>query len=258
MGIDHTEGDLTVLENPNQTVALPPDASPATSALLAKISAIMAETNKKLAACYGHTKSNEPDSDDVANPEAFYEQLELDRQKIQKQTAALEAKETEGEPVEAQLERYERLRSTYESLLEQIQQVRLKERLTSMPPPAKENMMPSSSDQNQLLITYQLARQLCSLQKARRAAVRDLAQQTADAGVSTKFDVHRRLVALATGLKEEELDPMAAELAETLEFDRMNGRGPGGESPEPVQKRFPSQREPSSLPFSGPTVSVDA
>jgi hypothetical protein len=218
----------------------------------------MAETNKKLAACYGHTKSNEPDSDDVANPEAFYEQLELDRQKIQKQTAALEAKETEGEPVEAQLERYERLRSTYESLLEQIQQVRLKERLTSMPPPAKENMMPSSSDQNQLLITYQLARQLCSLQKARRAAVRDLAQQTADAGVSTKFDVHRRLVALATGLKEEELDPMAAELAETLEFDRMNGRGPGGESPEPVQKRFPSQREPSSLPFSGPTVSVDA
>lgn len=258
MGIDHTEGDLTVLETPDQTDALPAEASLATSALLAKISAIMAETNKKLAACYGHTKSNEPVSDDVANPEALYEQLEVDRQKIQEQTAALEAKETEGEPVEAQLERYERLRSTYESLLEQIQQVRLKERLTSMPPPAKENMMPSSSDQNQLLITYQLARQLCSLQKARRAAVRDLAQQTADAGVSTKFDVHRRLVALATGLKEEELDPMAAELAETLEFDRMNGRGPGGESPEPVQKRLPSQREPSSLPFSGPPVSVDA
>ncbi|KAH1486634.1 hypothetical protein LV164_004370 [Aspergillus fumigatus] len=258
MGIDHTEGDITVLETPDQTDALPAEASLATSALLAKISAIMAETNKKLAACYGHTKSNEPVSDDVANPEALYEQLEVDRQKIQEQTAALEAKETEGEPVEAQLERYERLRSTYESLLEQIQQVRLKERLTSMPPPAKENMMPSSSDQNQLLITYQLARQLCSLQKARRAAVRDLAQQTADAGVSTKFDVHRRLVALATGLKEEELDPMAAELAETLEFDRMNGRGPGGESPEPVQKRLPSQREPSSLPFSGPPVSVDA
>ncbi|KAF7166851.1 hypothetical protein CNMCM6106_002518 [Aspergillus hiratsukae] len=258
MGIDHTEGDLTVLENTDRTVGLPPEASSATSALLSKISAIMAETNKKLATCYGHTKSNEPDSDDVANPEAFYEQLELDRQKIQKQTAALEAKEAEGESIEAQLERYERLRSTYESLLEQIQQVRLKERLTTMPPPAKEKMMPSSTDQSQLLITYQLARQLCSVQKARRAAVRDLAQQAADAGVSTKFDVHRRLVALATGLKEEELDPMAAELAETLEFDRMNGRGLGGESPEPAQKRFPSQREPSTLPFSGPTVSVDA
>jgi hypothetical protein len=258
MGIDHTEGDLTVLENSDHTVTHPPEASSATSALLSKISTIMAEANKKLATCYGHTKTNEPDSDDVANPEALYEQLELDRQKIQKQTAALEAKEAEGEPVEAQLERYERLRSTYESLLEQIQQVRLKERLTTMPPPAKENMMPSSTDQSQLLITYQLARQLCSVQKARRSAVRDLAQQTADAGVSTKFDVHRRLVALATGLKEEELDPMAAELAETLEFDRMNGRGLGGESPEPAQKRFPSQREPSTLPLSGPTVSVDA
>ena len=88
--------------------------------------------------------------------------------------------------------------------------------------------------------------------------MRDLAQQTADAGVSTKFDVHRKLVALATGLKEEELDPMAGELAETLEFDRMNGKGSGVQSPEPQHRRQPSQKEPASIAFPGPTVSVDA
>jgi hypothetical protein len=63
--------------------------------------------------------------------------------------------------------------------------------------------------------------------------------------VSTKFDVHRKLVALATGLKEEELDPMAAELAETLEFDRMNGKGP---SPELESKHMPSQNDSVTMP----------
>jgi hypothetical protein len=81
--------------------------------------------------------------------------------------------------------------------------------------------------------------------------VKELTQQRADAGVSTKFDVHRKLVALATGLKEEELDPMAAELAETLEFDRMNGKGPGLESPE-------TDHKDGAIQFSGPIVSVDA
>src|SRR5699024_10514378 len=99
---------------------------------------------------------------------------------------------------------------------EQIQQARLAERLQSVPRP--EEKKPEAMDHSELLAKYQLAQQLCSVQKARRTAVRDLAQQTADAGVSAKFDVHRKLVALATGLKEEELDPMAAELAETLEF----------------------------------------
>lgn len=90
----------------------------------------------------------------------------------------------------------------------------------------------------------------------RRTALKDLAQQTADAGVSTKFDVHRKLVALATGLKEDELDPMAAELAETLEFDRMDGKGSGAQSPEP-QRQQAQNKEPASLPFPGP-VPVDA
>ncbi|KAL4966003.1 putative APSES transcription factor [Aspergillus stella-maris] len=252
MGDGQVDGEIGVpgsLEQPS--VTLQQEASPATAQLLARIGAIMAEANKKLASSYGAVKPSQQDSDDVTNPEALYEQLELDRQKIKRQYDVLAAREAAGESSDAQFGRYEQLRTNYESLLEQIQQARLKNRLASTPMPTQV-VAPGSTEQERLLTTFQLARTLCSEQKTRRVAVKELAQQRADAGVSTKFDVHRKLVALATGLKEEELDPMAAELAETLEFDRMNGKGAGPESPDAEQK------DPASLNFPGPIVSVDA
>ena len=257
MGNDQVDGEIGGSVNPDpQSVSHSHTASPTTSALLSKIRTLMSEANKKLATGYGNTKTNEQDSDDVANPEALYQQLELDRHKIQQQSAALAEKETEQGPVDAQLGRYEQLRNHYESSLEQIQQARLGERLRSMP--AQEAKNSESMDQSELLTMYQLSQQICSAQKTRRTAVKDLAQQTADAGVSTKFDTHRKLVALATGLREEELDPMAAELAETLEFDRLNGKGLGGESPEPEHGQESSRRETNALGLPGPSVPVDA
>ncbi|KAL3482247.1 hypothetical protein BJX99DRAFT_243225 [Aspergillus californicus] len=252
MGNDQVDGEIGAPTNSEpQSLTLGQDASPATADLLSRIGAIMTEANKKLASNYGGVKASQQDSDDVANPETLYEQLELDRQKIQRQSDALVAREAAEESSSAQFSRYEQMRNSYESLLEQIQQVRLKKRLASAPVPAQVES-PASTEQAKLLTKYRLVRTLCSEQKTRRVAVRELAQQRADAGVSTKFDVHRKLVALATGLKEEDLDPMAAELAETLEFDRMNAKGPGAESPEGDHK------ESASMPFPGPIVSVDA
>jgi ankyrin repeat protein len=249
MANDHMDGEVGGLMEDRHSVALTADA-PATLELLSKIGTIMAEANKKLAVTYGNSKINQQDSNDVANPEALHEQLESDRQKIQKQLAALSAKEAEYERSDDQLGRYEKLRANYESLLEQIQHSRLAQQLsiTETPKPT-----PASLEQDDLLTRYQLAQELCSAQRIRRNAVKDLAQQTADAGVSTKFDVHRKLVALATGLREEDLDPMAAELAETLEFDRMNGKGT---TPELGHRRLPSQNDSAALP--GPGVPVDA
>ncbi|KAJ5626210.1 KilA N-terminal/APSES-type HTH DNA-binding [Penicillium lagena] len=248
MANEQLDGDTGGIEaSDHPTIAPLPDNS-VTSDLLSKIGAIMAEANKKLTITYGNSKINHQDSDDVANPEALYEQLESDRQKIQKQVAALAAKEAEYEPSDSQVGRYEKLRANYESLLEQLQHAKLSKLLTTGAP--RDSEVASSPSPSDLMARYKLARQLCNAQKARHEAVRALAQQTADAGVSTKFDVHRKLVALATGLKEEELDPMAAELAETLEFDRLNGKGP---SPEP--ERRPLKTESTTLP--GP-MSVDA
>ncbi|KAJ5651835.1 KilA N-terminal/APSES-type HTH DNA-binding [Penicillium longicatenatum] len=244
MANDHMEGELGgLMPSDRMSIAPPPIDPSANSDLLSKISAIMAEANKKLAMTYSNTKVSPQDSTDVANPEALFEQLESDREKIQKQVIALGTKEAEHEPSDTQLRRYEKLRGTYECLLERVQYDRLVEKLSS----AKAFTSPNSHSlgPEELIAQYQLARELCAAQKTRRNAVRDLAQQTADAGVSTKFDVHRKLVALATGLKEEELDPMAAELAETLEFDRLNGKGT---SPEPGHHRLPSQVESAPLP----------
>lgn len=255
MGNDHAEGEGSAHANfDSQFAAHPPNTSPTMSALLSRIGTIMAEANKKLSVGYGSNKGNRPDSEDATNPEALYEQLELDRQKIQRQCAALAARENAQGPDNAQFGRYNQLRSHYESILEQIQQARLGERLrTTARPESRTEPM----SQSELLRKYQLSQQLCSAQRTRRTAVKDLAQQTADAGVSTKFDVHRKLVALATGLKEEELDPMAAELAETLEFERMNGKGPIAESPEPEHRRLPPRTGSGQLGFPGPTVPVD-
>ncbi|OQE15236.1 hypothetical protein PENSTE_c029G05796 [Penicillium steckii] len=249
--MDGTGADL--MNSDTQTIA-PPVDSGVTSELLTKISTIMAEANKKLAVTYGNSKINQQDSTDIANPEALYEQLESDRQKIQRQLAAIATREAEYEPSDHQLGRYERLRASYESLLEQKQGAGLIQQLVNGAPVEVSKPDPASLSSEELLARYELARELCAAQRTRRGTVKDLAQQTADAGVSTKFDVHRKLVALATGLKEEELDPMAAELAETLEFDRINGKGT---TPEPEHRRLPSQNESSTLP-SGPGVAVDA
>ncbi|KAJ5538716.1 KilA N-terminal/APSES-type HTH DNA-binding [Penicillium frequentans] len=247
MANDHMDGEMSgIMPSDRMSIAPPPIDPAANQDLLSKISAIMAEANKKLTVTYSNTKVSSQDSTDVANPEALFEQLESDREKIQKQVIALGEKEAMYEPSDNQLRRYEKLRGTYESLLERVQYDRLVEKLSSAKAMASPNA-PSLSPE-ELIAQYQLARELCAAQKKRRNAVRDLAQQTADAGVSTKFDVHRKLVALATGLKEEELDPMAAELAETLEFDRLNGKGT---SPEPGHHRLPSQVESAPLP-SGP------
>ncbi|KAJ5297191.1 uncharacterized protein N7443_008084 [Penicillium atrosanguineum] len=249
MANDHLDGAGGDLMSGRQSMA-PPVDSAATSDLLSKIGTIMAEANKKLAGTYGNFKVEQQDSHDVANPEALFEQLETDRQKIQKQVSALAAKEAEYEPSDSQMGRYEKLRASYESLLEQTHHAALSPQLADAGPLSSATDA-SSLGPEELLHRYQLARELCTAQKTRRDTVRALAQQTADAGVSTKFDVHRKLVALATGLKEEELDPMAAELAETLEFDRMNGKGA---SPDPERR---IRNEASTLP-SGPVVPVDA
>lgn len=252
MANDHLDGEPGSLMPSDHQSAAPIADLAGTSDLLSKIGTIMADANRKLAVTYGNAKISQQDPADVANPEALYEQLESDRQNIQKQVAALTAKEAECEPSDSHLARFEKLRVSYESLLEQVQYSHIGPSLKVIVDTEPAHHDPSSLDQEELITRYELARELCIAQQARRATVKDLTQQTADAGVSTKFDVHRKLVALATGLKEEELDPMAAELAEALEFDRMNGKGA---SPDAGQQRLPAQHESATLP-SGLPVNV--
>lgn len=205
------------------------------STLTSKIESVINETNKKLSSAYGNTKTNQEDSNDLENPQGLFEHVESDRRNIREQTEALAAKEDESENVEMQVNRYEEIRKQHESLLEQTQHTSLQNRFKTaleLEPEVSASKQPPTTAA-ELTSIYHLALELSRAQQARRAAIHELTQQRADAGVSTKLDVHRRLVSLATGLREDELDPMSAELADTLEFDRQNERMTINHTPEP-------------------------
>ncbi|KAK2786123.1 hypothetical protein FQN53_006884 [Emmonsiellopsis sp. PD_33] len=222
----------------NGTVTRPATSSGVTASLLTRIGSIVDEASRKLALAYGDTKWPPQGAEDITNPQGLFEHVESDRENIRKQTASLATKENETEELEAKLDRFNKIKRDYESLLEQIQQLRLLKRFqdagaTTASSPDSQQTPRKPQDIPQL---YQVARQLLDAQQARKQGLRDLIQQRADAGVSTKLDVHRKLVSLATGLGEDELDPMSSELANTLEFERANektadglvGEGDGG------------------------------
>ncbi|KAN0083268.1 hypothetical protein V8E54_002356 [Elaphomyces granulatus] len=247
--------EIAVHSGSDNPYTLSQNSSTAASALLTKIGDIMEEANKRLIQAYGSARLSQEGHDLMTNPETFLEQLEADRQKLQKQTLALSSRERENEPLDIQSKRYEQVKRRYESLLEQTQRSHLLERFgitTPVPDASKRSTPPSSQELTHL---YRLARELSLLQKSRQTAISDLVQQKADAGVSDKFDVHRKLVALATGLKEEELDPMSAELAETLEFDRIR-EALDLDSPEPDTPRQLPSKEVISTSLSSTVASV--
>lgn len=227
-GNDHTDADLLESGDFDNGPSRPGASRDGVSSeLQSKITAIMEEANRKLTQAYGNATVDQNNANDGTNPEALYEQLEADRRAIQKESMALSSAEKDAEPFEAQMARYEAVRQRCESLVERMQRKELAERFSSLSPETKTARRSDPPDVTELKELYHLARELTIAQKRRRATVRDLIQQKADAGVSAKLDMHRKLVALATGLKEEELDPMVGELAETLEFDRMNGKTSG-------------------------------
>ncbi|RAO64917.1 uncharacterized protein BHQ10_000929 [Talaromyces amestolkiae] len=241
---------LEVMET-DKSLNLPPTSSPVTSAMASKIARLMDEAQRKLSLAYGNAKVGQQSAGDATTPQDLFEQLEKDRQALQKEKVSLLSQEDTNESFDLQMNRYKEIESRCASLIEQLHRKQLSDRFAvgapkEQAPASNEPVLPE-----ELLQRFELVRRLVSAQEGRREAVRDLLQQKADAGVSTKLDMHRKLVALATGLKEDELDPMSAELADTLEFERMNGK----ESDDGPSDRIPLL---SHAVLSGPTVPVDA
>ncbi|KAK2754702.1 hypothetical protein FQN54_006835 [Arachnomyces sp. PD_36] len=232
------------------------------SALVSKIESVLADAGKKLSAAYGNTRLGQDGAGDVENPQGLFEHVEADRKNIREQTEALAAKQDEGEQVEAQLQRYDEVRKRFESYFEQTQHTNLQKRFQAaleLEPESSSSSKPPSTPA-ELTSMYHLALELSRAQQARRAAIHELTQQRADAGVSTKLDVHRRLVSLATGLREDELDPMSAELAETLEFDRKNERMTINHTPEPDERQgeHDGERDSMEVSMARSALAVDA
>ncbi|PGH09441.1 hypothetical protein GX51_00546 [Blastomyces parvus] len=244
-----TDTEHAELNNTSDNTAIyrPSTSSEATASLLSKVGSIVEEASRKLALAYGDIKWPPQGEEDIGNPQRLHEHLESDRENIRKQAASLTAKENETDELEAKLERFNKVKRDYESLLEQVQRLQLLKRLQDAKVDPESRAQTNSSGESagsssnnhatstststkkspeDLNLLYQVASQLFEAQQARQKAIKELIQQKADAGVSTKLDVHRKLVSLATGLPEEELDPMSSELANALEFDRANEKRP--------------------------------
>ena len=133
--------------------------------------------------------------------------FESQRHKIRQETFALMAKAED------------------ESLLEQKEHSSLQNKVLTQdqqtPPHAFRSANPRPLTREELRATVPWVLELFRQQARRRELVKEVAQLLGDAGTSEKIGKHRKLVSIATGLPEEELDAMSVELLESLEATQV-------------------------------------
>jgi transcription factor MBP1 len=165
----------------------------------------------------------------IAEAKQSLENFDSQRRKFRQETFALMAKQDESE-FDMLRGEYEICVRTNESLLEQKEHANLQHEVLlqdqQAPPQAFRSANARELTQDELRATVPWVLELFRQQARRKDLVREVAQLLGDAGTSEKIGKHRKLVSIATGLKEEELDAMSVELLESLEATQvavMNG-----------------------------------
>ncbi|EEP75337.1 Mbp1 protein [Uncinocarpus reesii 1704] len=252
----HEGEDLVESHN---TVTQSQQTSPneATTVLLKKIGIIMDDFSGKLARAYGEVRSRPQNFDGKSHPREIYEQVEAERESIRKEKEETLSKEAECDRFEALVSSHNGAKQRYESFLERTQKLVLNKRLAahdSEAAPGKENQPATTDDgPEELLQKLQILRKLSRTETVRRSGVKDIVSHRADAGPDARLNVHRKLVALATGLSEKDLDPMAKDLASNLEFARAHQSRP---NPAPSNAGTQPKRNPSQEPAVGANAGV--
>lgn len=181
--------------------------------------------------------STDQELGDVRNPERLFSQIEADRSKIRKdRIAASEAGPTDAfDELEARLDNY---RWNYDRQIEQDQYSRFSKSMSHESPMLTGYRDPvyNRPSEPDWLVDYECFAHLklltakLAVQNGRASASTELNDLSANAGVGNRFEAHRALVSLATGLDSDELDPIAGELADALEFERKNAQDASPES----------------------------
>lgn len=193
--------------------------SRAASLVLDKVGPLMEEHSTRLADMYD-AEMKEKDTS-ISEAKQALTDFEAQRHKIRQETFALMAKAQDESRLQALRQEYEeRLRET-ESLLEQKEHATVQKEVLQQDQQTPHQAFRSANSrpltQDEMRATLPWALELYRQQKIRRQLVKDIARLMGDAGTSEKIGKHRKLVAIATGLKEEELDNMCGELLESLE-----------------------------------------
>ena len=207
--------------------------SRAASLMYDQVALTFEEQRDKLADSYD-TEMKEKDTI-IAEAKQTLNDFEAQRSKIRQESYALMAKVEDDARMQLLRLEYDACLRETESLLEQKehaglqQQVLQQDQLT--PPQAfrSANGQPLSQDEMRAALPWAI--ELFRQQSTRRQLVREIARLTGDAGTSEKIGKHRKLVAIATGIKEEELDQMSGELLESLEATQGNAVSSAPQTP---------------------------
>lgn len=197
----------------------PQTASRAASMVLTKVGPLMEEASSKLAAMYD-AEMKEKDTS-IAEAKQALADFEAQRSKIRQESFALLARAEDEGALNALRLQYDTCLRETESLLEQREhstlqtEVLQQDQMTS--PQAFRSANPRPLTQDDMRAALPWALELHKQQNRRRDLVKDIAVLLGDAGTNEKIGKHRKLVAIATGLKEEELDKMSEEILESLE-----------------------------------------
>ncbi len=152
--------------------------------------------------------------------------IEAQKRSIHQQTNALKVKCEDDSKLNSLRGQYETLLHENESLLEQKEHGTLQSEVRShdqqAPSQAFRSANPRPLTHEDIRAALPWAKELNRQQMRRKDNVRNIARLMSDAGTSERIGKHRKLVAIATGLKEEELDAMSVELLESLEATQVN------------------------------------
>jgi transcription factor MBP1 len=202
--------------------------SRAASQVLTRVGPMMEEASFKLANMYDAEMKEKDIS--IAEAKQSLSNFESQRHKIRQETFALMAKAEDDSELNILRGQYEECVRENESLLEQREHSSLQNEVLlqdqQAAPHAFRSANPRPLTQDELRATVPWVLELYRQQSRRRELVKEVAQLLGDAGTSEKIGKHRKLVSIATGLKEEELDTMSVELLESLEATQvavMNG-----------------------------------
>ena len=202
--------------------------SRAASHVLTRVGPMMEEASSKLANMYDAEMKEKDIS--ISEAKQSLSTFETQRHKIRQETFVLMAKAEDDSELNVLRGQYEACVRENESLLEQKEHSSLQNEILTQDqqasPHAFRGANPRLLMQDELRATVPWVLELFRQQGRRRELVKEVAQLLGDAGTSEKIGKHRKLVSIATGLKEEELDAMSVELLESLEATQvaiMNG-----------------------------------
>jgi transcription factor MBP1 len=192
----------------------------------------------KLADMYD-AEAKEKDST-IADAKRTLNDFEAQRSKIRQETYALLAHPAANEPDDAPelvalRNEHAAARRETESLLERVEHKRLQAVVRAHDEQTPANLFRAAQSQNpsnpssangqapRAILTHAeiaalapWALELARAQSHRRALVTDIASLLGDANTGDRIGKHRKLVAIATGIQEDQLDDMAGELLDSL------------------------------------------